>query len=179
MTSPADAATTTAPWPGEILGTWHFSFTVRDIDASVAFYRDLLGMELIHQQDQDNEYTRALVGFPDASLRIAQLAVPGEPRGLSGHHLELVEYVVPRGAPYEPERNRPGASHLAFCVSDARATHERLVTAGVRFVSPPQAITTGVNTGGFTCYFLDPDDITLELVQPPPGRLADAARRPA
>jgi catechol 2,3-dioxygenase-like lactoylglutathione lyase family enzyme len=155
-----------------LLGTWHFSFTVSDIDVSVAFYRDLLGLELIHQQVQDNDYTRTLVGFPDASLRIAQLAVPGEPGGISGHHLELVEYVVPKGPPYGPERNRPGASHLAFCVSDASATHQRLVDGGVRFVSPPQAITAGVNSGGLTCYFLDPDDITLELVQPPPHRLA-------
>lgn len=159
-----------------ILGTWHFSFTVSDIDASVAFYRDVMGMELIHQQDQDNDYTRALVGFPDASLRIAQLAMPGEPRGLSGHHLELVEYLVPRGASYGPERNRPGASHLAFCVADARATYERLRAVGVRFVSEPQAITAGINTGGWTCYFLGPDDITLELVQPPASRLAGLRR---
>jgi catechol 2,3-dioxygenase-like lactoylglutathione lyase family enzyme len=158
-----------------MLGAWHFSFTVSDIDASVAFYRDLLGLELIHQQDQDNDYTRALVGFPDASLRIAQLAVPGQPVGISGHHLELVEYVVPRGAPYGQGRNRPGAAHLAFCVTDAPATHRRLSAAGVRFVSPPQAITSGVNTGGSTCYFLDPDDITLELVQPPPSRMPGTA----
>ncbi|MEV1179498.1 VOC family protein, partial [Nonomuraea sp. NPDC049784] len=39
--------------------------------------------------------------------------------------------------------------------------------AGVRFVNPPEAITAGVNRGGYACYFLDPDDITLELVQPP------------
>jgi len=160
-------------------GVWHFSFTVRDIDASVAFYRDLLGFTLIHQQDQDNDYTRRLVGFPDARLRIAQLAVPGQPLGLSGHHLELVEYVQPFGEPFGPERNRPGASHLAMCVGDARAMHERLEAAGVRFVSPPQAISSGINEGGWTCYFLDPDDITLELVQPPPARLAsaDAASR--
>ncbi len=150
-----------------MLGVWHFSFTVADIDASVAFYEGVLGLDLVHRQDQDNDYTRSLVGFPDASLRIAQLAVPGQWRGVSTHDLELVEYVVPRGAPYEPGRNRPGASHLAFAVEDARAEHERLVGLGVVFVSPPQAITSGANEGGYTCYFLDPDGITLELVQPP------------
>jgi catechol 2,3-dioxygenase-like lactoylglutathione lyase family enzyme len=153
-----------------MFGVWHFSFTVADLDASVEFYRDLLGFELIHRQDQSNEYTRRLVGYPDAELRIAQLAVPGQPRGVSGHDLELVEYLVPRGEPYGPGRHRPGASHLALCVPDARADHRRLTAAGVRFVSPPQAITAGINVGGFTCYFLDPDDITLELVQPPPHR---------
>ena len=148
-------------------GLWHFSFTVGDIDRSVDFYTRLLGLELVHRQDQSNDYTKALVGFPDASLRIAQLRIPGQPRGASSHDLELVEYVTPRGTPYGAGRNRPGASHLAFAVEDARAMHGRLTAEGVVFVSPPQAITAGVNAGGFTCYFLDPDEITLELVQAP------------
>lgn len=148
-------------------GVWHFSFTVEDLDRSVDFYTRLLGLELIHRQEQSNDYTRALVGFSDAALRIAQLRVPGQPRGVSSHDLELVEYVAPRGTPYGGGRNRPGASHLAFTVEDGRAEYERLVGAGVRFVSPPQAIAAGVNKGGYTCYFLDPDEITLELVQPP------------
>lgn len=148
-------------------GVWHFSFTVADIERSIDFYGRVLGLELIHQQEQANDYTAALVGFPGASLRIAQLRVPGQPRGISSHDLELVEYVVPAGEPHGGGRNRPGSSHLAFTVEDAIAEHERLTAEGVRFVSAPQAITAGVNKGGYTCYFLDPDDITLELVQPP------------
>jgi catechol 2,3-dioxygenase-like lactoylglutathione lyase family enzyme len=148
-------------------GVWHFSFTVGDLDRSISFYRDLLGFELVHTQEQDNEYTRALVGYPDAVLRIAQLAVPGQPRGLSTHDLELVEYVRPRDERAAPARNRSGASHLALVVDDALAEHERLCAAGVEFVSEPNAITAGINQGGYACYFLDPDDITLELVQPP------------
>ncbi|GLX08045.1 VOC family protein [Microbispora sp. NBRC 16548] len=148
-------------------GVWHFSFTVADLDRSVAFYRDLLGFTLVHRQDQDNDYTRRLVGYPDAVLRIAQLAVPGQPRGVSTHDLELVEYVRPRGEARDPSRHLPGAAHLALTVEDALAEHARLTAAGVRFVSPPNAITAGINAGGYACYFLDPDDITLELVQPP------------
>ncbi|RNL77608.1 VOC family protein [Nocardioides marmorisolisilvae] len=146
---------------------WHFSFTVSDMDRSVDFYSRVLGLELVHRQEQSNAYTAALVGFAGASLRIAQLRVPGQPRGASSHDLELVEYVEPRGMPYGGGRNCPGASHLAFAVEDAHAEYERLRAEGVQFVSPPQAITAGVNEGGFTCYFVDPDEITLELVQPP------------
>jgi catechol 2,3-dioxygenase-like lactoylglutathione lyase family enzyme len=153
-----------------MLSIWHFSFTISDLDQSIAFYRDLLGLDLVHTQEQANEYTRKLVGYPDAHLRIAQFAVPGQPRGRSSHDLELVEYVTPRGAKFGPERHRPGASHLALCVEDALGEYEKLTTAGVRFISAPQAITAGVNQGGYTCYFLDPDDITLELVQPPSPR---------
>ncbi|MCG5212870.1 VOC family protein [Streptosporangium sp. KLBMP 9127] len=148
-------------------GVWHFSFTVADLDRSVAFYRDLLGFVLVHRQVQDNDYTRRLVGYPDAVLRVAQLAVPGQPRGVSTHDLELVEYVRPKGVGRDPARHLPGAAHLALTVEDARAEHARLSAAGVSFVSAPAEITAGVNAGGFACYFLDPDEITLELVQPP------------
>ena len=155
----------------DLRGVWHFSFTVSDLDRSIAFYRDLLGFTLVHVQEQDNEYTRRLVGLEDARLRVAQLAVPGQPRGISTHDLELVEYLSPRGERGHGRICDQGAAHLAVTVVDAGATHERLLGHGVRFVSPPNAITAGVNRGGYACYFLDPDDIVLELLQPPAHRL--------
>lgn len=154
-----------------LTAVWHFSFHVADLDRSVAFYRDVLGMKLVHVQVQDNAYTRSLVGYPDAHLRVAQLALPGRVgpgEHVSTHDLELVEYVVPRGERQDPARHHPGAAHLAFAVDDIEAEHTRLTALGVRFVSPPNHITAGVNTGGAACYFVDPDEITLELVQPPP-----------
>jgi catechol 2,3-dioxygenase-like lactoylglutathione lyase family enzyme len=152
-------------------GVWHFSFTVADIEQTILFYRDLLGFDLIHTQEQANEYTRRLVGYPDAHLKVAQFAVPGQPRGISTHDLELVEYVSPRGSRGDINTYNPGAAHLAMTVDDIHERYERLKSAGVTFVSPPNPITAGVNTGGHTCYFRDPDDIVLEMLQPPPHRL--------
>lgn len=34
-----------------LINTWHFSFTVSDIERSIHFYRDVLGMELVHTQE--------------------------------------------------------------------------------------------------------------------------------
>jgi catechol 2,3-dioxygenase-like lactoylglutathione lyase family enzyme len=152
-------------------GIWHFSFTVANLERSIEFYRDLLGFDLIHTQVQANEYTRRLVGYPDAHLKVAQFAVPGQPRGISTHDLELVEYVAPLGARGDINICNPGAAHLAMTVDDIHQRYERLMAAGVTFVSPPNPITAGVNTGGHTCYFRDPDEIVLEMVQPPPHRL--------
>jgi len=157
-----------------IHGVWHFSFTVSDMDRSVAFYRDVLGFELIHRQDSSSEYIRRLVGYPDAELRVAQFAVPGQPRGASSHDFELVEYVVPRGVRGEVEIRNPGQAHLALAVTDIHAMYERLMARGVRFFSPPNPITAGINEGGYACYFHDPDQIVLELLQPPPGPTVDA-----
>jgi catechol 2,3-dioxygenase-like lactoylglutathione lyase family enzyme len=90
----------------------------------------------------------------------------------SGHLLELVEYVHPRCDPTDTATCRPGSAHLAFQVEDIHAEYERMVSLGVRFKSAPNAITAGRNKGGFTCYFLDPDDITLEIIQAPAIPLA-------
>ncbi len=158
-------------------GIWHFSFTVSDLDAAIAFYRDLLGFELVHRQTQDNEYTRRLVGYPDAVLEVAQLAAPGEPRGLSTHDLELVRYHAPDGRPSNREIRDPGQAHLAIAVDDAAATYERLRAAGVQFVTPPNEITAGVNLGGKACYFWGPDDIVHELLEAPAERRRAYDRR--
>ena len=152
-------------------GLWHASFTVSNMEQSIEFYCGLLGLELAHQQVQHNEYTSKLVGFPDANLKVAMLRIPNAFVGPSNHHLELVEYVHPRGEKTDVATNRPGAPHLAFVTADIHGDYRRLSEAGVRFKAPaPVAIEAGVNKGGFTVYFLDPDDITLEMLQPPVGR---------
>lgn len=119
------------------------------------------------EQRQANEYTRRLVGFPDADLSVAQLRIPGSETGISGHHVELIQYHSPHSSLPTPSRNTTGAAHLAFVASDLDFAYSRMLKQGVTFVSPPNGITAGVNRGGKTCYFLDPDGITLELVQPP------------
>ena len=42
-----------------MLGVWHFSFTVANLERSIAFYTKL-GLELLLTQEQANEYTRAV-----------------------------------------------------------------------------------------------------------------------
>jgi lactoylglutathione lyase len=151
-----------------IYEVFHTSFTVADMDRSIHFYRDLLGLELVHEQEQDNAYTRKFVGYPDAHLRVAQFDVPGRSPGRSGHIIELVQYLAPKGEPVHPERYQPGAAHLAFRVDDTRALYERLRAEGVHFISEPVEVTAGINKGGMTVYLEDPDGVTLELVTSPP-----------
>jgi catechol 2,3-dioxygenase-like lactoylglutathione lyase family enzyme len=146
----------------------HVSFTVRDIDAAVKWYTDVLGLEYVRSQEQANEYTEKLVAFKNAHLKVAQLRVPGETIPLSRHHIELVEYVHPRGDDIPLDTNRTGVGHWAFMVDNIHVEFERMKALGVKFkAEKPVAIEAGVNKGGYTIYFTDPDGITLELIQPP------------
>ncbi len=152
-----------------IQGFFHVSFTVSNLEASVKWYTEVLGLQFVRGQEQHNEYTSKLVGYPDAHLKVAQLRVPGQTIPISRHHVELVEYVHPRGEDIPLDTNRTGVGHWAFIVDDIHAEFERLSALGVKFKSErPVSIEHGVNKGGYTIYFTDPDGITLELLQPAP-----------
>jgi lactoylglutathione lyase len=149
-----------------VRSVFHVGFVVRDLDASIAFYTEGLGLRLRHRQTQDNDYTRSLVGYEDACLRIAQFQLPEGDPPPSGHILELVEYQVPKGSPADLERNTIGAGHLAFLVDDIEAMTAKLAALGATPLSAPNEITEGINKGGKAVYLHDPDGATLELLQP-------------
>jgi lactoylglutathione lyase len=149
-----------------ITDTFHTGLTVSDLDRSVAFYRDLLGLELVRQWDSSQPYLRAIVAYPDAELRIALLRVPRSAGSPPGHHIELLEYRRPRGQRGDPNTYNPGNGHVAFRVDDLDAIYRELKARGVRFKSAPVEITSGPNRGAKGVYLFDPDDITLELIQP-------------
>ncbi len=142
----------------------HTGYTVADLDRSMHFYCDLLGLEVLATQEKEGGYVAAIVGYPDAHVRMAHLAVPG-----AGHVVELFEYLAPPGANaghHEPKD--VGTSHLCFIVDDLPELYDRLRSAGVEsFLSPPVDVDTGINAGGLALYLRDPDGIPVELFQPP------------
>ncbi|HEY7197448.1 MAG TPA: VOC family protein [Gaiellaceae bacterium] len=140
----------------------HAGLTVRDLERSVAFYRDVLGMEIVFEQEKEGGYLASIVGYPGAHVRMAHLAFPGD-----STRMELFEYVspAPRGEAGEPRD--VGVTHVCLVVDDLAETHRRLTEAGVDFYSEPVEVDTGANAGGKGVYLRDPDGITLELFQRP------------
>ncbi len=145
---------------------FHVGFVVSDLDVSLRFYCEGLGLELRHRQLQNNAYTSSLVGYPDAVLEIAQLRFPDAEPPPSGHVIELISYERPASAPADLERSTLGAGHLAFVVDDVFEMSERLRSFGARLINEPIQITEGINKGGWDIYLHDPDGVTLELLQP-------------
>jgi lactoylglutathione lyase len=142
----------------------HTGLTVRDLDRSVAFYRDLLGCSVVMEQSKVGGYLAAIVGYPDVSVRMAHLRAP------SGELvIELFEYVSPPTIDVELEPAKVGNAHLCFLVPDLDAVYARLVPTGVSFFSPPVVVDTGANAGGKGLYLRDPDGIVLELFEPAPS----------
>ena len=140
----------------------HTGFTVSDISRSIAFYRDVLGMELVRRQEGTAPYLGTITGFPGVRLQMAFLRVsPDAP-----HVLELLEYVTHAAAPTDRATNRPGNGHLCFDVDDIHEWHRVLTAKGVQSISEPVRITAGINEGAYVVYLRDPDGFTVELFQP-------------
>jgi catechol 2,3-dioxygenase-like lactoylglutathione lyase family enzyme len=152
-----------------LLSVWHTSWTVSDLDRSIDFYTRLLGFELLGRWTRTGTFIETVVGFEDAELDIAALRIPQAAGVRSGHHLELIEYIAPRGQKLDLKTCNVGAAHLALETDTIHETCEQLAAHGVILVSPPVRIESGANEGGYACYLRDPDGFTLELVQRRPA----------
>ncbi len=142
-----------------ILTTNHTSFTVSDVERSVAIYRYLQGFKLMSLAERPRGYAEIATGIPGAHLKVAYLEAPG------GHRLELVQYLSPPGVKLDTRTNNVGSAHLAFNVDDLRQMYKELKAKGVRFKGEPIEVPAGPNKGNLMVYMLDPDDFTLELIQ--------------
>jgi catechol 2,3-dioxygenase-like lactoylglutathione lyase family enzyme len=143
------------------LGIDHTAIVVWDTDASVRFYRDLLGMHIAGESENYGTEQEHLNNVFGARLRITAL------RGASGPGIELLEYLTPRdGQPFPADEHANDVVHrqTILLARDAETAASRLQTSRVNFVS------SGVfanQTGelGFSKAFLvrDPDGHAIEI----------------
>src|SRR2546430_1895851 len=101
--------------PG-IVGAHHTSFTVADLDRSLAFFRDRLALTVVSVREVHDDYFGRIVGLLGCRVRAALLRVPG-----SDHHVELFEYLTPQGQTCTPRPCDPGSAHLSLLVDDLPA----------------------------------------------------------
>jgi glyoxylase I family protein len=146
----------------KVIGADHTSYTVSDLERSLAFYVGLLGCEIQWQREITEQYFCDIVCLCECRVRAAHLRIPG-----SDHHLELFQYLQPEGEKADVQPYNTGSSHISFVVEDLQAAYEELRSRGVQFRSPPVLITAGANRGGWGIYMEDPDGIIMELFQRP------------
>jgi catechol 2,3-dioxygenase-like lactoylglutathione lyase family enzyme len=142
-------------------GLHHVGITVKDLDASIRFYHDILGLDFINEPSPwfDDPGLGPAVGVPGAALRQVSLK-------LGDTTLELLQYRAPESETTRPLlSNNIGASHVAFVVDDIHATKSELEGKGISFYSDVNVVDEGVLAGWRWVYFEDPDGYPLELVQ--------------
>ena len=139
----------------------HTAISTGDMERALAFYRDLLGFEVLSDTswEKGSEQTanvERLMELDGVAFRVAMLR-------LGTSQLELFEFDSPVPTPSDP--NRPvcdhGITHICLSVTDIDSEYERLERAGMRFHCPP------VDFGGGTVatYGRDPDGNVVELYE--------------
>jgi catechol 2,3-dioxygenase-like lactoylglutathione lyase family enzyme len=145
-------------------GVSHLAFGVRDMDRSLAFYRDQLGMEVT--SDREHKVAPSeMYADPDkaTSRRVAQLRWADDP---DAPFLVLSTFPAATGEPLRLDQ--VGIHHVALWVNDLAGKAERLRAGGVRFVMKP-TLTDARGYGGtkdekvLTCLFEDPDGTILQF----------------
>lgn len=159
----ADAAGPGGRW--EIVGARHAGITVSDLDRSLEFYCDVLGMELLWRRLYREPEISAIVGVADATaFDIAMLQVPG-----SDLTIELIEYQGCERRSGATEPSNYGTGHFCVFVRGIDALYDELGGRGVAFRSDgPVEMTGGANRGGKSLYSLDPDGYIIEFHERPP-----------
>jgi catechol 2,3-dioxygenase-like lactoylglutathione lyase family enzyme len=144
------------------LGIDHTAIVVWDTDASLKFYRDVLGMRVAGESENYGTEQEHLNNVFGARLRITAL------RGASGPGIELLEYLAPRdGRPFPLDEHANDLVHrqtvLVTHDADAAAGHLR---GASNFVSSG-VIANPNNQLGFSKALLvrDPDGHPVEIEQ--------------
>lgn len=141
------------PPPGEprrmrILGVHHVTLICGDVAATTAFYRDVLGLTVVREADNDDDPGTRHVWF-------------GDPAGTPGTLISFLEY--PQMGPGTVGRG--STHHLALAIADREeleAWREHLQQRGV-------PVTEVLERGGLASLYLrDPDGHILELTAPGP-----------
>lgn len=115
----------------------HTMVRITDVDASLHFYRDALGLQVLSRRD-----------VPQGRFTLIFLAAPGNETA----QVELTHN-------WDPEVYTGGRNfgHLAYAVDDIYATCQRLMDHGVTINRPPR--------DGRMAFVRSPDGISVELLQ--------------
>ena len=115
----------------------HTMVRVTNLDASIAFYRDALGLEVMSTKE-----------VPAGRFTLAFMAAPGDP---------TAQVVLTYN--WDPEVYTGGRNfgHLAYAVEDIYAACQRLQDYGVTVLRPPR--------DGRMAFVRSPDNVSIELLQ--------------
>jgi lactoylglutathione lyase len=121
----------------------HTMLRVGDLDASIAFYTEVLGMQLLRRQDYpDGRFTLAFVGYgAESAHTVLELT----------HNWDTASYTL-----------GDGYGHIALAVPDAAAACADIRARGGRVVREAGAMKHGSTVIAFV---EDPDGYKIELIE--------------
>ena len=139
----------------------HIGLTVKDLAASIRFYRDLVGMEITSEFTGHNDWFDKLTNNPGAELKVAHLR-------LGNYELQLIEYLEGgQEPPAQLGHNRVGSPHMCFVVTNVEQKYSAATERDDVVITSE---ITNIMAGARSFYTEDPDGVPVEFVQVPAKR---------
>jgi len=137
--------------------TRHFGIAVKNMEKSLMFYQDLLGLKIVREMDEHGEIIDNMLKMKDVHVKTVKLEVDG---GVT--LVELLEFKSHPSQNLNQKIYDLGASHIAFTVYDVDECYRLLTSKGIKFNSNPQLSPDG---NAKVCFCYDPDKTPVELVE--------------
>ena len=144
---------------------YHVGLTVSDLEKSIAFYRDVLGLEFQGEILMVGEETDRMFRKKNCQARIAYL---NGSKNIETPPVELIQFIDSRINKVQSDLFATSISELCFYTKDIDAVYKRFADYNIECLSEPQYF--DFTSQGFgkskAFYFKDPDGIILEMMQP-------------
>ena len=140
-----------------IINMNHASFTVSNIDKSIIFYKDILGLKHLDTSTRDIEFSQNVTGIKGADLKIAYFEA-------NNCRVELIEYQAPVGEKINTATCNVGSAHICFNVRNFDNFVNNLRDNDVTFSGTVSLIPAGPNKGRSVLYFEYIDSNSIEII---------------
>ena len=142
-------------------GVSHIAICVRDLDESLKFYRDILGMKVTLDQVQDTT-TGGLPHVYKHARRTRRTVHVHYGEGDTKPSLVLTSHPGDQADGEPIKLDQVGISHISFTVTDVKALAEELTSKGVQLAGPMDSFAN--SQGGVSSIFVyDPDGILVQF----------------
>jgi catechol 2,3-dioxygenase-like lactoylglutathione lyase family enzyme len=152
--------------PGDVIGVGNFAHIVANVDESLKFYHDVLGLEVgVTQGFAPNPAIEKLGHTEGGQSRIAVVKVPGIALGI-----ELIEYKDVKREPQRPRFFDPGAANFAMRIRDLDGLFPKVAAfPGVKIITAGgKPVTLKTPNGTLHAVFVqDPDGFVVEMLDAP------------
>ena len=139
-----------------VKGYRHTGIITNNMSASLNFYHNILGLEIIQDFNDSSEYINLITGIENGSAHFIKL------KGEDGFVLELLEYPSHPTDPLDISIINVGVLHIALSVYNSEKVYEHLVKNNVKVLSEP-VLSSEKIAKVFFC--LDPDGTRVEIVE--------------
>ena len=144
---------------------YHVGLTVSDLERSIAFYRDVLGLEFQGEIFMEGEETDKMFRRVNCKARVAYL---NGSKAVEAPPVELIQFVNNEVKKVPSDLFTTSISEVCFYTDDIDSAYKQLVDNNVECLSERQYFDFRADGFGESraFYFRDPDGIILEMMQP-------------